>query len=46
MIEQTINRDQKGLGGIIGISTSTGSVQRWVLSSHDTSTLTADFRES
>ena len=46
VIEQTINRDQKVPGSIIGISTSTGSVQRWVLSSHDTSTLTADFRES
>ena len=46
VIEQTINRDQKGPGGIIGISTSTGSIQRWVLSSHNTATLAADFKRS
>ena len=31
VIEQTINKDQKGLGGIIGISTSQDSMQRWVV---------------
>ena len=30
VIEQTINKEQKGTGGIIGSSTSIGSVQRWV----------------
>lgn len=34
MIEQTINRSQKGHGGITGYSTSAGTVQRWVLTSH------------
>ena len=33
-IEQTINREQKGSGGITGYSTTTGTVQRWVLTSH------------
>ena len=33
-IEQTINRDQKCPGGIIGFSTSEGTVQRWLLTSH------------
>ena len=32
VIEQTINKEQKGAGGIIGVSTSVGAVQRWVLS--------------
>ena len=30
VIEQTINKDQKGPGGIIGYTSSTGSIQRWV----------------
>ena len=46
VIEQTINRDQKGTGGIKAVSTSTGSVQRWVLSSHNTATIAADLRQS
>lgn len=33
-IEQTINRQQKCHGGIVGSSTSEGTVQRWVLTSH------------
>ena len=33
-IEQTINREQKCHGGITGSSTSPGTVQRWVLTSH------------
>lgn len=33
-IEQTINRQQKCAGGIIGFSTSEGTVQRWALISH------------
>ena len=44
VIEQTVNREQKGPGGIIGISTSVGSVQRCVLSSHITATLSSDFK--
>ena len=46
VIEQTINKDQKGPGGIIGISTSQGTMQRWVMSSHMTATLIADLRKS
>ena len=34
VIEQTINKDQKGSGGIIGYSTSKGTVQRWIITSH------------
>ena len=45
VIEQTINRDQKGSGGIKHISASIGLVQRWVLSSHNTSTIVADMRK-
>lgn len=33
-IEQTINRPQKCSGGITGFSTTEGTVQRWVLTSH------------
>ena len=33
-IEQIINREQKCHGGITGYSTSPGTVQRWVLTSH------------
>ena len=33
VIEQTINKEQKGPGGIIGMTTSVGCVQRWVFSS-------------
>ena len=36
-IEQTINREQKCHGGITGYSTSPGTVQRWVLTSHTVS---------
>lgn len=46
VIEQTINRDQKGSGGIKHMSASVGSVQRWVLSSHNTATIVADMRKS
>ena len=44
VIEQTINRDQKGSGGIKAISTSTGSIQRWVLSSHNAAIIAADLK--
>ena len=45
VIEQTINKEQKGSGGIIGISTSVGAVQRWILSSHITAAISTDFKE-
>eukprot|EP00794_Sanderia_malayensis_P014792 gene14792-16327_t len=34
VIEQTINREQKCQRGITGYSTTSGTVQRWVLTSH------------
>ena len=46
VIEQTINKDKKGPLCIIGISTSQGSMQQWVLASHNTTTLNVDLRKS
>ena len=46
VIEQTINKDQKASGGIIGYTTSTGSIQRWVFSSHVIAKINADFQNS
>ena len=34
-IEQTINRDTKSKGGIVGFSLNKGAVQRWLLTSHE-----------
>ena len=42
VIEQTINKDQKRPGGIKGFSTTEGTVQRWVLSSHSVFSINAD----
>ena len=42
-IEQTINREQKGQGGIKGYSTSVGTIQRWVLTSHVASKCLSNF---
>ena len=39
-LEQTINRDTKVSGGIIGISMNASAVQRWVLTSHIRAELT------
>ena len=41
VIEQTINKEQKGAGG-----TSAGMVQRWILSSHITAALITNLRLS
>ena len=46
VIEQTINREQKGSGGIKGFSTTEGTVQHWILSSHAISAINADLRET
>ena len=46
MTEQTIHKEQKGAGGIIGISTSIGGAQRWILSSHTTATILSNFKRS
>ena len=34
-IEQTVNRDSKTPGGIIGMSTNVSATQRWLLTAHD-----------
>ena len=34
-IEQTLNRDSRTSGGIVGISLNQGAVQRWALTAHD-----------
>ena len=34
-IEQTMNRDTKTSGGIVGISLNQGAVQQWILTVHD-----------
>ena len=34
-IEQTMNRDSKTKGVIVGISLNRGAVQRWILTAHD-----------
>ena len=39
VIEQTINKEQKGKGGIIGSSTSEDTVQERILTSHIIATL-------
>ena len=46
VIEQTVNRDQKGPGGIIGFSTTEGTVQRWILTSHIAARLTSQMEGS
>ena len=46
VIEQTINKEQKGPGGITGITTSLGSIQRWIFSSHVIAAINYDFKES
>ena len=45
VIEQT-RKEQKGAGGIIGISTSAGPVQRWKSSSHVAAKIFGDLRKS
>ena len=44
-IEQTINRDTKSKGGIIGFSLNKGAVQRWLLTSHERAAITQAYRE-
>ena len=46
VIEQTINKEQKGKGGIIGGSTSEDTLQRWILTSHIVASLMTDLKES
>ena len=46
VIEQTINKEWKGPGGIIGMTASVGCFQRWVFSSHVTAEWSHDFKRS
>ena len=46
VVGQTINKKQKGSGGIIGISTPDGSVQRWDSSSHIRTALLSNLKHS
>ena len=45
MIEQTVNTKQKGPGGIIGFSTTPGTVQRLVTTSHVIATISSKFKK-
>ena len=44
-IDNTINRDTKSKGGIIGFSLNKGAVQRWLLTSHERAAITQACRE-
>ena len=46
VIEQTINKDQKGSGGIIVYSTSKGTAQRWIITCHVAARLLGDMENS
>ena len=46
VIEQTVNRDEKGPGGIIALSKTEGTVQRWILTSHTAGRLIAQMEDS
>ena len=43
-IEQTVNRDTKTKGGIIGFSLKKGAVQRWILTAHDCAEIVGNMR--
>ena len=44
-IEQTINRESKTKGGIIGFSPKEGAVDRWYLTAHERSAITSATKE-
>ena len=44
-IEQTVNRDSKTPGGIVGFSVSKSAVQRWILTSHEQASYTQCCRD-
>ena len=46
LVEQTINKQQKRSGGIIVYSTWTGTVQRWVVSSHAVAEILENFKDA
>ena len=43
-IEQTVNRDTKTKGGIIGFSLKKGTVQRWILTAHEHAEIVGNMR--
>ena len=43
--EQSINRDSKSNGGIIGICQNPNAVDRWFLTSHERAAITTAFKE-
>ena len=44
-IEQTINRDTKTKGGIVGFSLNKGAVQRWMLTAHERAAVTQNLKK-
>ena len=44
-LEQSINRDSKSKGGIIGISQNPSAVDGWFLTSHERAAITTTFKE-
>ena len=46
LLSKQTNKDQKGPGGIIGYTISTGSIQRWVFSSHVIAKINADLQNN
>ena len=44
-LEQSINRDSKSKGGIIGISQNPNAVDRWFLTSHERAAITTALKE-
>ena len=44
-IEQTVNRDSKTSGGIIGFSTKLAAMQRWIQTAHERAGLTTACRQ-
>ena len=44
-IEQTMNRDTKSKGGIIGFSTEPAAVHRWVVTAHERAAITSACRK-
>ena len=45
VIEQTVNKEQKGPGGIIRFSTTPGTVQRWEIASHVIVIISSKFKK-
>ncbi|KAJ8021223.1 hypothetical protein HOLleu_38359 [Holothuria leucospilota] len=42
VIEQTVNRDSKTKGGLVGFSVNKGAVHRWILSQHERAAITKE----